>query len=87
MDYADIQLLCYLLTQMFDLNTFTKELDIDDYDRYKENCILKKEVNSESCYRYYISKQIYTKILASEYRIPVTISYLGINDKPIGVRL
>ncbi|CAD8195216.1 unnamed protein product [Paramecium octaurelia] len=78
MDYADIQLLCYLLTQMFDLNTFAKELDLDDYDRYKENSVVKKEVNSECCYRFFIT---------SKYRIPVTISYLGINDKPIGVRL
>ena len=32
MDYADMQLLCYFLTQIFDLSTYTKELDIDDYD-------------------------------------------------------
>lgn len=44
---------------MFDLNTFTKELDLDDYDRYKENCIIKKAVNSESCYRFYISKHYF----------------------------
>ncbi|CAK89615.1 unnamed protein product (macronuclear) [Paramecium tetraurelia] len=86
MDYADIQLLCYLLTQMFDLNTFAKELDLDDYDRYKENSIMKKEVNSECCYRFFISMSVLL-IEASKYRIPVTISYLGINDKPIGVRL
>ncbi|CAD8095759.1 unnamed protein product [Paramecium sonneborni] len=78
LDYSDMQLLCYLLSQLFDLNTYAKELDLDDYDRYKENCIISNEVNSESCYRYFIT---------SEYKVPVTISYLGINDRPIGVKL
>lgn len=25
---------------MFELYTFNKELDIEDYDRYKENCLI-----------------------------------------------
>ncbi|TNV74888.1 hypothetical protein FGO68_gene6887 [Halteria grandinella] len=83
LDNSDIQLLCYVLSHLFDLHVFVKELDTDDYERYRENCIIQNTLTSESCYRFYVGKIFY--ILANEYRIPVTISYVGIQDNPIGI--
>lgn len=52
-------------------------LDDDDNGRVKENCISEINIDQAGCFRHFIP---------NGHMSPFTMTYLGINDKPIGIR-
>lgn len=48
-------MVCNILCNCYTLLTFTKELDADDYERFKENAILPVELSCECNCRMFLS--------------------------------
>lgn len=67
-----------ILANLYDLHVFEKPLDEDDYDRYKENAITEVDFNRAGCHR---------QFEGIDYLTPITSSYLGVNDKPVGIKM
>lgn len=91
-DEADKLLIAFYMIDLFRLDIFDKgcskkinflnfciELETDDYDRYRLNTIVEIGVETERNARTYLN--------SSEFRIPLTMTYIGISDSPIGIRI
>lgn len=56
LDQVDSPLICNILCNCYTLLTFTKELDADDQERFKENAILQVDLSCECNCRMFLSK-------------------------------
>ncbi|CAK83352.1 unnamed protein product (macronuclear) [Paramecium tetraurelia] len=70
LDQVDYPLICNILCNFYTVLTFTKELDADDYERFKENAIMPVDLSCEcNCRMFLICIKYHSQCLIWESKI------------------
>jgi len=77
LDTSDKMGVCSLISEIFSLDVFDKEIPADDFDRYEENAIQFVPIEI-GCYQ--------RVFLGEKYKFPLTLSLVGIKGEPKGIR-